>query len=380
VTRRWRHRIVPPVSPAQRSDAEAELEALRGQVRSLQASYERATGALAGIHADVVVCDQDGIVVLRNEPGGSELLVEQAVKEALTAALAGVETRKSVEVFGMPRRLLDVAARPIIRNGELLGAAAVIDDISELRRIEQVRRDFVSNISHELRTPVGALCVLAETMAEETDPEVLQRLASRMEVESVRLADMVDDLLTLTMIETDDGGLADPVSPRSVVRDAVGRIAAAAERRGIEVVVADATAGDECFGVGGETLVLGDRRQLISAIFNLLDNAIKYSDRDSTVTVKITLDETPGRVRIDVSDEGIGIPPRDRERIFERFYRVDKARARDTGGTGLGLSIVRHVVHNHGGEVTVSSREGEGSVFSIVLPAAQPIGSNGTLP
>jgi two-component system, OmpR family, sensor histidine kinase SenX3 len=362
-----------------------ESAVLREHLDTLRTSYDRAIGALRSVHAGVVVCDRDGVVVLRNETGGTDLLVEQAIKEALVSALNGHNMSRNLELFGPPRRYLDVSASPILRHDELLGAVAVVDDVSERRRTEQVRRDFVSNISHELRTPVGALCVLAETMAAETDPLVLQRLATRMEVESTRLAHMIDDLLTLTMIEADEAGEPDPVSPWSVVSEAVARILPAAERRGIRVMVNDSTATVTGAGEAARILVLGDRRQLTSAIFNLLDNALKYSDRGSVVSVDIKRvddgqvadvhddhDRDLARVRIDVTDQGIGIPPRDRERIFERFYRVDKARARDTGGTGLGLSIVRHVVHNHGGEVTVVSREGEGSTFSITLPILAP--------
>jgi two-component system sensor histidine kinase SenX3 len=262
--------------------------------------------------------------------------------------------------------VLEVTATPIQRAGRVLGAVAVVEDVSERRRIEQVRRDFVSNISHELRTPVGALCVLAETMAAETSAAVLRRLAQRIELESNRLARMIDDLLTLTMIEAEEVG-SEPVSVRRFVEEAIERIGPAAERRSITIDV----------GIVPHASVLGDRRQLTSAVFNLLDNAVKYSEEGSTVRVRVVAEESgsPGLVRIEVADEGIGIPPRDRERIFERFYRVDKARTRDTGGTGLGLAIVRHVVNNHRGEVTVTSREGEGSTFTITLPTAPAAGT-----
>jgi two-component system sensor histidine kinase SenX3 len=154
---------------------------------------------------------------------------------------------------------------------------------------------------------------------------------------------------------------------RRFVEEAIERIGPAAERRSITIDV----------GIVPHASVLGDRRQLTSAVFNLLDNAVKYSEEGSTVRVRVVAEESgsPGLVRIEVADEGIGIPPRDRERIFERFYRVDKARTRDTGGTGLGLAIVRHVVNNHRGEVTVTSREGEGSTFTITLPTAPAAGT-----
>lgn len=370
----WRPREPGPAGSGGSSSPDADppaVEELQQALEALQADHDRAVGALRSVRDGVVVCDEHGTIVLRNspvgEPGrGPDLLEEQAVREALLAALQGHAPERQVELFGPPRRVLEVTATPIQRAGRVLGAVAVVEDVSERRRIEQVRRDFVSNISHELRTPVGALCVLAETMAAETSAAVLRRLAQRIELESNRLARMIDDLLTLTMIEAEEVG-NEPVSVRRFVEEAIERIGPAAERRSITIDV----------GIVPHASVLGDRRQLTSAVFNLLDNAVKYSEEASTVRVRVVADESgsPGLVRIEVADEGIGIPPRDRERIFERFYRVDKARTRDTGGTGLGLAIVRHVVNNHRGEVTVTSREGEGSTFTITLPTAPAAGT-----
>jgi two-component system, OmpR family, sensor histidine kinase SenX3 len=220
-----------------------------------------------------------------------------------------------------------------------------------------VRRDFVANISHELKTPVGALGLLAETLLAEDEPEVARRLAERMLTEAFRVAHTIDDLLELSRIEgADDTSYVDaPVD--QLIAEAVERVQGGADQRGISIDVESTPV---------PLAVSGDRRQLVSAVYNLIDNAVKYSEDGSSVEVR---SGTDGRwVEIAVRDHGVGIPQRDLERVFERFYRVDRARSRETGGTGLGLAIVRHVANNHAGEVRVDSREGEGSTFTLRLP------------
>jgi two-component system sensor histidine kinase SenX3 len=219
-----------------------------------------------------------------------------------------------------------------------------------------VRRDFVANISHELKTPVGALSLVAETLEDEDDPVVVGRLSRRMRAEAERLGRIIEDLLDLSRIEAEESPRRDPLEVPLVLAQAIDRLRPSAEHRGIHLDVAEP-----------EGLVIrGDRRQLVSAVHNLVDNAIKYSEDASSVQVTVSHDN--GWVELAVADHGIGIPSRDLERIFERFYRVDRARSRDTGGTGLGLAIVRHVASNHGGEVTVQSHEGEGSTFTLRIP------------
>jgi two-component system sensor histidine kinase SenX3 len=233
----------------------------------------------------------------------------------------------------------------------------VIDDVTDRRRLEAVRRDFVANISHELKTPVGALGLLAETLLSEDDPAVARRLAERLLDEAFRVGRTIDDLLALSQIEADEVGLRDEVPVHLFIAEAVERVRPAAEQHDISIQVEEPAA---------RLVVLGDRRQLVSATYNLLDNAVKYSDPGSTVEVRA---RTDGQwIELSVEDHGIGIPRRDLERVFERFYRVDRARSRETGGTGLGLAIVRHVASNHSGEVRVESREGEGSTFTLRLP------------
>ncbi len=319
--------------------------------------------ALGGIPQGVVVATGEGRVVYRNpvaeaysEARHGEALVEAAVREVLDEAVRGVPARRTLDLFGPPRRTLVITGHPL---GQGSGGLAMIDDVSERRRLDAVRRDFVANISHELRTPVGALGLLAETMLEEEDPGIRARLAQRMLAESDRVARTIEDLLTLSQIESEEIPEREPVQAGLVVAEAVERIRPAADQRGIEVSAPEPS---------HRLAMFGDRRQLVSALYNLLDNAVKYSDPGSRVSVEARTDGLS--VDISVTDHGIGIPDADLQRIFERFYRVDQARSRQTGGTGLGLAIVRHVVSNHDGEVLVRSSVGEGSVFTLRLPSA----------
>jgi len=224
-----------------------------------------------------------------------------------------------------------------------------------------MRRDFVANVSHELRTPIGALAVLAETIGAGSESEVTARLAERMVSESERLARIVEDLLDLSIVEAQERAGREALPIATLVGDAVDQVRWAAETAGISI---------DASKVPANLRVECDRRQVVSAIFNLLDNAVKYSEPGQPVEVSAEL--RGDRAAIVVRDHGIGIPSRDLERVFERFYRVDRARSRQTGGTGLGLAIVRHVAQNHGGEVTVVSHEGEGTTFTFFLPASTP--------
>jgi two-component system, OmpR family, sensor histidine kinase SenX3 len=355
---------------------------------------DRLGHALDAIPQGVLITDAAGRVVFRNQIAESfesarhsDALVEAAISELVTAALSGHAGRRTIDLFGPPRRTLVIATTPLLddpavprdvldRDGSepdgagdpgpslpvrraLGGALAIVDDISERRRLEATRRDFVANISHELRTPIGAVGLLADTLVAEDDPAVATRLAERIVTEVFRLARTIEDLLVLSTIETEEAPAREPVPVHLVVAEAVERMRPAAEQAGIDIEVAEP---DRRMGI------FGDRRQVTSALYNLLDNAVKYSDAGSVVEVSAATDGIDVVIR--VRDRGIGIPKADLERIFERFYRVDQARSRATGGTGLGLAIVRHVATNHQGDVKVSSRLGEGSTFELVLPSA----------
>ena len=333
---------------------------------------ERLSEAVDHIEQGVVVCDEQGTDLFRNrvarqytEARDGLVLVEAAVGELLQEALAGRSVRREVELFGPPAQSFVVTARPFSGRAGL-GGLAIVEDRSLQRRTETVRRDFVANISHELKTPIGALGLLAETIRDEPDSEVVERLAERMIIEADRAGSTVDDLLELSRIEFGDDTEFDEVSVQSVVGEASGRIAAAADHAGIVLDV----------DLSPVVRVVGDRRQLVSAVFNLLDNSVKYSTAGSEIRVRAVLDAAPdggALVHLGIEDTGIGIPRRDLDRIFERFYRVDRARSRVTGGTGLGLAIVRHVASNHGGDVSVESTEGVGTTFTLTLPAVAPL-------
>jgi two-component system sensor histidine kinase SenX3 len=257
---------------------------------------------------------------------------------------------------------LDVLARVAPLSSSLI--LLLVEDHTEARRVDAVRRDFLANVSHELKTPVGAMALLAEALLDAADdPEAVRRFAGRMEHESSRLSRLVQDVIELSRLQGHDP-LDSPalVCVDDVVAEAVDRSRLAADARSVTLV---------CGGRQG-LKVMGDSRQLVTALGNLVDNAVRYGPEASRVVVS-TNEVGSGAnavVEVSVTDEGPGISAPERDRIFERFYRVDAARSRETGGTGLGLSIVKHVAAGHGGEVTVWSAEGTGSTFTLRLPAA----------
>jgi len=343
---------------------ESAVAASAAEQRSAEARLNRLVVALAHITEGVVLADERGEIIFRNARAEAyaaarhgDALAERTLVNLLRRALTGAEGTESLELWGPPRRALVLSAFPLHDGRRVVGALATVEDVSEKRRLDAVRRDFVANIGHELKTPVGALSLLSEALADETEVEEFRRLTASMQREAIRLGQIIDDLLDLSRIEAQETPRRDPVPVHVVVAEAVERLRTKAEHREIRIEVPE---------VDQSLVVLGDRRQLISALDNLLQNAVKYSDDGSEV--RVTAGTSGEVLSIAVEDHGIGIPTRDLERIFERFYRVDRARARDTGGTGLGLSIVRHVAHNHGGEVHVVSREGEGTTFTLTLP------------
>jgi two-component system sensor histidine kinase SenX3 len=359
----WRARAAAADRDAveQRAEAEAQSAAQERPLAEMRA-------ALDALPEGVVVVDARGGLVVRNRQAEHFLgvthldaLVDEAVESHLRDALAGRERVDTLEVYGPPRRTLVVRGSVVSVAGQQVGALSTIEDVSDRARLESVRTDLVANLSHELKTPVGAIALLAETLADEDEPEVIARLAPKLIVEAHRLSRIIDELLELSRIELGGQPLSEVIDLGGVVREAVSLHAPLARTRAIDVDV-DVAAGAPS--------VAGSRRQLLSAVSNLVENAVKYSDAGSTVSLSVALDG--GDVVLQVQDHGIGIPGRDLDRIFERFYRVDKARSRETGGSGLGLSIVRHVMTNHGGQVTVSSVEGEGSTFTLRLPPAEP--------
>ena len=259
--------------------------------------------------------------------------------------------------IGEGRRNLHVTAAPIDDQGKIL---VFINDESEQQRVDAVRRDFVANVSHELKTPIGALMLLSEAVLGAKDnPEEVQKFAQRMQSESKRLSELVKEIIDLSRLQSHDPLVAAyEVDIDEVVKESINLSESAAEARHIEISLSEKSNG----------VVIGDRDQLIMAVHNLIENAINYSPEKTRVTV--TISDAGELIEVTVADQGIGIPETEQERIFERFYRVDPARSRETGGTGLGLSIVKHVALNHGGEIAVWSKEGVGSTFALRLPRA----------
>ncbi|MBQ1082261.1 MULTISPECIES: cell wall metabolism sensor histidine kinase WalK [unclassified Nocardiopsis] len=290
---------------------------------------------------------------------GEELVIGELLTLARKVRRDGVIRETDIEVavrkFGPDATSFAVRVAPLGGTGLVLVLA---EDQTEHRRVEAVRRDFVANISHELKTPVGALSLLAETVQDASDdPEAVRRFTGRMQTEASRLTAVIQDLITLSRIQGAEP-IAEPapVDLGSVVEEAIDTVRMPADAKGIELV-----------GSGAEGLtVLGDEAMLGTALRNLIANAVAYSPKNTRVAVSVGTSRSS--VDISVADQGIGIPQQDLERIFERFYRVDAARSRATGGTGLGLAIVKHIMTHHRGEVTVWSKEGSGSTFTLRLP------------
>ena len=320
--------------------------------------------ALNALPMGVIVVDSEGTEWWRNRAAHGMIDglsdgrdVRMLLGEMSRRAMRGAAETVQMTLDGPPQRTVEAKSVNMVNGGALI----VLEDITERIVTDRVRTDFVANISHELKTPVGAISILAETIVGEAEAggsaADIAPLARRMVDESHRVAHIMDDLLELASIEFTGRGPREPEAVQGMVAEAVARVSPKAQSLGIgiEVVLPE-----------GELTVPCDRRQVVSAVSNLVENAVKYSERGDTVTV--TVGRSGHLAKIEVADEGIGIAPEHVDRVFERFYRVDQARSRETGGTGLGLAIVRHVANNHGGEVNVTSTQGEGSVFKLALP------------
>ena len=260
--------------------------------------------------------------------------------------------------LGGGKRELEVSVTPLDDVGMVL---VLISDESEARRIDAVRRDFVANVSHELKTPIGALGLLSEAILGAKDqPDAVVKFATRMQNEAKRLTELVQEIIDLSRLQSSDPlQKALEVEVNDVVREAVDQAQFSSEQRAISLEIGEVE----------DATVIGDRDQLITAVHNLIENAVSYSPEHTKVS--IVTKQSGDIVEISVTDQGIGIAEENLNRIFERFYRVDPARSRLTGGTGLGLSIVKHIALNHGGDVKVWSKVGVGSTFTLQLPMAR---------
>jgi len=281
-----------------------------------------------------------------------DILVDQAVDAMIDEIKIAKSGNRILEAVAGTTRYFKISGQAMDDQRGIV----TVEDITEKSRIDTVQTDFVANLSHELKTPIGAVAALADSLNGETETEVVWRLAERIVTESHRMSRIVDDLLDLSRVEFGGTEVWTDIDLATVLVEVVSTNQHAAKRQGLGLSLTGSA----------ELLVRGDRSQLVSVFSNLVDNAIKYSEIGGVVNVSSTI--KGDEIMVSVTDYGIGIAERDQKRIFERFYRVDKARSRATGGTGLGLSIVRHIVLEHGGAIDIKSEEGVGSTFTVRLP------------
>jgi len=291
--------------------------------------------------------------------------LETAMREALRD---GLSSEHELQLYSPRLRQVFLRVAPVFSGaGARTGAVAIVQDLTELRRLERVRRDFVANASHELRTPIATIRALAETLETAgADAEARARFFPPLISESERLSRLVSDLLDLARAENAPISPFMPTHLRSVVNDTLARLRDKAARNSIEIVWPSE---------GADPTVEGDAPALEQVVFNLLDNALSYTPLGGRVELALHQDEASESALLEVSDNGIGIPTDDLPRVFERFYRVDKARSRAEGGTGLGLAIVKHIVENHRGHVEVESQSGVGTKFRVQLPLSHDSGN-----
>lgn len=321
----------------------------------------RSAGVVLDGSDAVVNCSPAAVTtgLVRDGSLAHQALLELARRVRRDKVIRETELELPKGPMGRARIVVHARVAPLGTDYVLL----LVEDRTRARHVEQVRRDFVANVSHELKTPVGGIALLAEAVLDaHDDPEAVARFAKRISIESDRLSRLVREIVDFSRLQAGDA-VTDPVQVDlvEVVAMAVERVRVLAEDKQIEIAVGKPV---------GPTTVWGEPDLLITALSNLLGNAVTYSDKATRVAVGIR--GAVGRVTVTVTDQGVGIAESDQARIFERFYRVDAARSRGTGGSGLGLAIVRHVVENHGGEVTVWSQLGQGSTFTIHLPTAAP--------
>lgn len=361
-------------------DLAKTMNYMAGEIRSkmdrIASGEAKLETVLSGMVEGVILTDEKGAILMANPsarkmffidtaPEGKtpiEVVRNSSVQEITDRILRGGK-RTAIEEIQLNRpdeRSVKVSAAAVMKEGELSGALLVFHDITELRHLERVRQDFVANVSHELRTPLSSIKGYSETLLESgvKDPKDQKEFLGIIYRESDRLAKLIDDILDLSKIESGKMAMVFlPLDLRPVVKRVCSILEnqAAAKSLGISADIPE-----------GLPRLLADEGRLSQVMLNLLDNAVKYTPEKGSIRISAAQDG--GFVRVDVSDTGVGIPESDIPRIFERFYRVDKARSRELGGTGLGLSIVKHIVQAHGGQVSVKSAPGKGTTFSFTIP------------
>jgi two-component system phosphate regulon sensor histidine kinase PhoR len=357
---------------------------LEQRIRTGDEERGKTHAILAAMAEGIVAVDRDEKIVLVNRSARElaglgkepvegrrtwEAIRVGAVVEILRAALDGRESfRDEVAIPGgrERERLVEAHAAPITSDdGTIAGAVVVLHDVTRLRKLESYRRDFVANVSHELKTPLTTIRAAVETLQAGAagDPESGPRFLQKIDAQSARLQALIGDLRSLSRLESE--GLVQAPAPadlRSIVALSVERFAERAAGKRIRL----------SFDPGGPSLapVTADEGALAQVFDNLIDNAVKYTPEGGRVALRLS--DAASRFAVDVTDDGLGIAEKDKERIFERFYRADRARSREVGGTGLGLAIVKHIVLLHRGTVHVASELGAGSTFTVYLPRAGP--------
>ncbi len=351
----------------------AEAVAGRRELQDCLRARDRYAAGLEGAPGGLILLDEHGVVVTNNAaaqelaslpaPGAiGRKLVELVAWPRLQAAIETCRQTGAEQDFELQEQIADGRRDVTVRIRSLgeHGFAVSVEDQSRIKRLESLRRDFVANVSHELKTPLAAILGYVETMIDDAEmaPTIRQRFLEKVSRQSERLARLVGDLLTLSRLdELDLEKSAAVQNLAQVLRETVRDLAPLADKRGIQL---------QTEGLGGTAPVRADPEALRQVVGNLIDNAIKYTPEGGRVQVR--LDTHGHRATLEVQDTGIGLSPEDQRRVFERFYRVDRARSRDLGGTGLGLSIVKNTVRSLGGEVGVRSALGKGSTFWVHLP------------
>jgi signal transduction histidine kinase len=350
--RAWEERAVAAEAAGLEQRVEAEEER---RTRDLILSTMQDGVLLIGRDAGVAFANDAVTRHLPSTPASLAGVLPLALRTAIRESRERQEPTSVLVETGVPARWLRGTITPAADGATLV----VVRDVTQQRQLEDVRRDFVANASHELKTPAATIQAVAETLGQAAadDPAAVSRFASQLEREAVRLSRIVADLLDLSRLES-GSALDEIVSLGAAAREEGQRLEESAERAGVTLEILTES----------EQPVHGSRRDLTLLVRNLIDNAVRYSHEGDKVQVEV--DSEGDEVRLRVTDTGIGIPSRDISRIFERFYRVDRARSRETGGTGLGLAIVKHVVDNHGGSLEVESELGRGTTFRVTLPAA----------